>query len=102
MSGLPMSYGLALGAVLFALGVAGVLMRRNLLFVLMSLEIMLNGAGVTFVAAGTRWGQPDGQVMFLFILAAAAAEVSVGLALLLRFFHQNDTVDSNAMHRTGG
>ena len=102
MSGLPMAYGLTLGAILFALGVAGVLMRRNLLFVLMSLEIMLNGAGVTFVAAGTRWGQPDGQVIFLFILAAAAAEVSVGLALLLRFFRQNDTLDSNAMHRAGG
>lgn len=102
MTGIPMSYGLALGAVLFALGLLGVLLRRNLLFILMSLEIMLNGAGVTFIAAGSRWGQPDGQVMFLFILAAAAAEVSVGLALLLRFFHQHNSLDAESMHRTEG
>ena len=55
-------------------------MRRNLIFILMSIEIMLNGTGVAFVAAGSRWGQPDGQIMFLFILAMAASEVAVGLA----------------------
>ena len=92
---IPMSHGLILGGVLFALGLAGLLMRRNLLFILISLEIMLNGAGVAFVAAGSRWGQPDGQIMFLFILAAAAAEVSVGLALLLRFFRLHKTLDAN-------
>ena len=80
MTVIPMSHGLILGGVLFALGLAGLLMRRNLLFILISLEIMLNGAGVAFVAAGSRWGQPDGQIMFLFILAAAAAEVAAGLA----------------------
>ena len=62
-------------------------MRRNLIFILMSIEIMLNAPGLAFVAAGSRWGQPDGQVMFLFILAMAAAEVSVGLALVLRLYH---------------
>ena len=63
---------------LFALGLAGVLVRRNLIFMLMSIEIMLNAAGLAFVVAGARWGQPDGQVMFLFILAMAAAEVVGG------------------------
>ena len=92
---IPMSHGLILGGVLFALGLAGLLMRRNLLFILISIEIMLNGAGVAFIAAGSRWGQPDGQIMFLFILAAAAAEVSVGLALLLRFFSLHKTLDAN-------
>ena len=69
---------------LFALGLIGVLVRRNVIFILMSIEVMLNAAGLAFVVAGARWGQPDGQVMFLFILAMAAAEVSVGLALVLR------------------
>ena len=81
MTGIPMGHALVLAGVLFALGLAGLLMRRNLIFILMSIEIMLNAAGVAFVAAGSRWGQPDGQIMFLFILAMAASEVAVGLAL---------------------
>jgi NADH-quinone oxidoreductase subunit K len=83
--------------VLFALGLAGVLMRRDLIFILMSIEIMLNGAGVAFVAAGSRWGQPDGQIMFLFILAMAASEVAVGLALVLRLYHQHHNLDADAI-----
>jgi NADH-quinone oxidoreductase subunit K len=59
----------------------------------MSIEVMLNAAGVVFVAAGARWGQADGQVMFLFILAMAAAEVSVGLALVLRLHHLYKSLD---------
>ena len=102
MTAISMTNGLILGAALFALGLAGLLLRRNLLFILISIEIMLNGAGVAFVAAGSRWGQPDGQVMFLFILAAAAAEVSVGLALLLKFFRQHQTLDADSMNETRG
>src|SRR6185312_4617559 len=75
---------LLLAAILFVLGLIGLLTRRNVIFTLMSIEVMLNAAGLAFVAAGARWGQADGQVMFLFILAMAAAEVSVGLALVLR------------------
>ena len=82
---------------LFALGLAGVLMRRDLIFILMSVEIMLNGAGVAFVAAGSRWGQPDGQIMFLFILAMAASEVAVGLALVLRLYHHHRNLDADAI-----
>lgn len=96
MTQVPMSYGLILGGVLFALGLVALLTRRNLLFILIALEIMLNGAGVAFIAAGARWVQPDGQIMFLFILAAAAAEVSVGLALLLRFYRRHGSLDANA------
>ena len=102
MTGISMSYGLILAGILFVLGLAGLLMRRNLLFILVSIEIMLNGAGVAFVAAGSRWGQPDGQIMFLFILAAAAAEVSVGLALLLRFYRQRNTLDADAASEMRG
>src|SRR5450756_650891 len=81
----PLREGFMLAGVLFALGLIGVLVRRNLIFTLMSIEVMLNAAGLAFVVAGARWGQPDGQVMFLFVLAMAAAEVAVGLALAIRF-----------------
>ncbi len=80
-------------AVLFVLGLTGVLTRKNIIFMLLSVEIMLNAAGLAFVAAGYKWQQPDGQVMFLFILAMAAAEVSVALALVLQIYHQHKTLD---------
>ena len=76
-------------------GWSGVLVRRNVIFMLMSIEIMLNAAGLAFVVAGARWRQADGQVMFLFILAMAAAEVSVGLALRARC----STTASRPRHR---
>ena len=97
MTGIPMGHALILAGVLFALGLAGLLMRRNLIFILMSIEIMLNGTGVAFVAAGSRWGQPDGQIMFLFILAMAASEVAVGLALVLRLYRHHPTLDADAV-----
>ena len=78
---------------MFALGLIGLLTRRNVIFTLMSLEVMLNASGLAFVAAGARWGQPDGQVMFLFILGMAAAEVSVGLALVVRLHRLFKSVD---------
>jgi NADH-quinone oxidoreductase subunit K len=81
---------------LFLLGLAGLLTRRNVIYTLMSIEIMLNASGIAFVAAGARWGQADGQAMFLFILAMAAAEVSVGLALVLRLFHLYKSLDVDA------
>lgn len=87
--------GLGLAALLFVLGLAGVLARRNVVFILMSIEIMLNAAALAFVVAGARWDQADGQVMFLFILAMAAAEVSVGLALVLRLYRQWGTLDAD-------
>ena len=92
-----MGHALVLAGVLFALGLAGLLIRRNLIFILMSIEIMLNGTGVAFVAAGSRWGQPDGQIMFLFILAMAASEVAVGLALVLRLYRHHPTLDADAI-----
>ncbi len=81
----PIEHGLILCGVLFTLGTIGVLVRRNVLFILMSVEVMLNAAGLAFIVAGSRWGQPDGQVMLIFILTMAAAEVSVALALVLQF-----------------
>ena len=96
MAVLPMEHGLILAGILFALGLAGVLVRRNIIFMLLSIEIMLNAAGLAFVVAGARWGKADGQVIFFFILAMAAAEVSVGLALVLRMYHSLKTLDADA------
>ena len=94
--------GFILAAVLFVLGLAGVLVRRNIIFILMSIEVMLNAAGLAFIAAGAQWSQGDGQIMFLFILATAAAEVSVGLAVLLRFYHEYKSLDADAASKMRG
>jgi len=102
MAGIPMSHGLLLAGILFALGMIGVLTRRNLIFVLLSIEIMLNAAGLAFVVAGARWGQADGQVMFLFLLTMAATEVAVGLALVLQIHRQLKTLDTAAVNRMKG
>ena len=98
----PMEHALILAGILFVGGLIGVLVRRNILFMLLSIEIMLNAAGLAFVAGGSRWGQPDGQVMFLFILTVAAAEVSVGLALILRLYQQFETLDVDAASELQG
>jgi NADH-quinone oxidoreductase subunit K len=102
MASVPLEHGLLLAAVLFGLGLLGVLVRRNLVFVLMSIEVMLNAAGLAFVVAGSRWGAADGQVFFLFILAMAAAEVSVGLALLLQVHHRFQSLDADHASRMKG
>ncbi len=96
MAAIPMEQGLLLAGLLFFLGLLGVLLRRNILFILMSVEIMLNAAGLAFIVAGSHWAQADGQVMFIFILAVAAAEVSVGLALVLQLYHQLKSLDTNS------
>lgn len=97
-----METGLAVAGILFFLGTIGVLVRRNVLFMLMSVEIMLNAAGLAFVVAGARWTEPDGQVMFIFILAMAAAEVSVGLALILQLYKKFQTLDTDQVSEMKG
>ena len=92
---IPMEHGLVLAGILFGLGTLGLIVRRNIIFILLSIEIMLNAAGLAFVVAGSRWGQPDGQVMFIFVLTMAAAEVSVGLALVLQLYHHFKTLDAD-------
>lgn len=96
MTTISLDHLLILPILLFALGVIGVLVRRNLIFILMCIEIMLNAAGLMFIIAGARWGHADGQVMFLLVLSLAAAEVSVGLALIIRIRHRLTTLDADA------
>lgn len=102
MNRVPVEAGLILAGVLFMLGLISVLIRRNIIFMLISVEIMLNAAGLAFIVAGARWGQPDGQAMFIFIITMAAAEVSVGLALILQIYHQIKTLDGDAANRMRG
>lgn len=99
---IPLEHGLILAAILFALGLTGVLVRRNLIAVLMSLEIMLNAAGMAFIVAGSRWDQSDGQIMFLLVLTLAAAEVGVALGLVMRIYRQFKTLDADALSAMRG
>ncbi|MEJ2323615.1 MAG: NADH-quinone oxidoreductase subunit NuoK [Nitrospirota bacterium] len=99
---IPAEHVLVLSGLLFALGLFGLLFRRDIIFILLSLEIMLNASGVAFVAAGARWGQPDGQVMFIFVLAMTAAELSVGLALVISLYDRFKTLDTDLYNRMKG
>lgn len=80
----------------------GLLVRRNVIFVLMSIEVMLNASGLAFIAAGARWGHTDGQVMFLFVLALAAAEAAIGLALIIQLFYRDKVLDTDAVSEMRG
>lgn len=81
---IPLDQVLLLAGTLFLIGLTGVLVRRNVIFILMSLELMLNGCGLAFVVAGARWGEADGQVMYMLVLTLAAAEAVLALALILQ------------------
>jgi NADH-quinone oxidoreductase subunit K len=102
MQQIPLEHGLLLAAILFILGLVGVLTRRNIIFVLMSLEIMLNAAALAFIAAGSRWGETDGQIMFLMIISLAAAEVAVGLGLVIQLFNRFKTLDLDVLSKMKG
>ena len=99
---IPLEHGLALAAVLFTLGLTGLMVRRNILFMLMSLEIMMNAAALAFVVAGSRWVQADGQVMFVLIITLAAAEAAIGLAILLQLYRRFDSLDVDAASEMRG
>lgn len=102
MQALPMEYGLALAGILFVLGLAGLVVRRNMLFMLMCLEIMLNAAGLAFIVAGSHYVKADGQSMFILIIAYAGAEASVGLGLLIQLFNRTNDVDVTAASELNG
>ena len=95
----PVEIQILIAGILFLLGLIGLLVRRNMIFMLMSIEIMFNSAGLVFIIAGTHWKQPDGQVMFIFILAVAAVEVAIGLALLLQVYHHYKTLDADSINK---
>ncbi|MNJ72347.1 NADH-quinone oxidoreductase subunit K [compost metagenome] len=78
------------------------MVRRNILFMLMSLEVMMNAAGLAFIVAGSRWEQPDGQVMFILVITLAAAEAAIGLAILLQLYRRFNTLDVDAASEMRG
>jgi len=102
MNGWQAEWGLGLAMLLFGIGLLGVMVRRNLVFLLLSIEIMLNAAALAFIVAGAKWGQADGQVAYLFVLTVAAAEVAVGLALVLRLHETARTLSSDEVNQLRG
>ena len=89
----PLSWYLALSAVLFSIGVAGVLIRRNIIVIFMAIELMLNAVNLTFVALARSQGTMDGQVIVFFVMTVAAAEAAVGLAIILAMFRNRETTN---------
>ncbi|MBA6389339.1 NADH-quinone oxidoreductase subunit NuoK [Colwellia sp. BRX10-3] len=102
MTSIPLFHVLILSSLLFAIGFIGVVARKNTLFILMSLEIMLNAVGVAFIGAGSVWQQADGQVMFILILTLAAVEAAVGLALLIRMQKKYRSLDIDLLNQMKG
>lgn len=92
----PLSHYLVLSAVLFAIGTAGVFMRRNLITILLSVEIMLNAVNLTFVAFGRHAGNVDGQIIVAFVMTVAAAEAAVGLAIIVALYRHRESLNPEA------
>jgi NADH-quinone oxidoreductase subunit K len=93
----PLHYYLILSAVIFAIGVIGVLVRRNLIVILMSIELMLNAVNLTFIAFSRFLGSMEGQVVVFFVMAVAAAEAVIGLAIIIAVFRHRQTLDPQEM-----
>jgi NADH-quinone oxidoreductase subunit K len=93
---LTLNHFLVLSGVLFAIGTAGVFLRRNLITILLSIEIMLNAVNVTFVAVGRYLDTVDGQIITFFVMTVAAAEAAVGLALVISLFRHKETLSPDA------
>ncbi|GGO78171.1 NADH-quinone oxidoreductase subunit K [Marinobacterium nitratireducens] len=102
MTELPVEHGLLFAAALFCIGLVGVLIRRNLIFILMSLELMLNATAFVFVLGGALHGNADGQVMFLMILTLAAAEIAVALALVVHLYRRYRSLDADRLEAMKG
>lgn len=98
----PVAYYITLSAILFALGVLGVLIRRNPLIIFMSIELMLNSANLAFVAFARMYNSLDGQVFVFFVMAVAAAEVAVGLALIVQIFKSRHDINVDEMNSLKG
>jgi NADH-quinone oxidoreductase subunit K len=88
-----LNHYLVLSAILFAVGTAGVFVRRNVIIILLSIEIMLNAVNLTFVAFGRAMGSADGQIIVFFVMTVAAAEAAVGLALVIAMFRHRESLD---------
>ncbi len=95
---IPNEHLLILSLILLAVGIAGVLVRRNVIIILMSIELILNAANINFVAFSRQWNNLTGQIFGVFNITIAAAEVAVGLAIVIAFFRNRDTVNVDEMN----
>ena len=93
---IPLSHYLIVSAILFGIGTAGVFMRRNLITILLSIEIMLNAVNLTFVAFGRFLGQVDGQILTFFVMTVAVAEAAVGLAIVISLYRHKESLNPDA------
>lgn len=93
---IPLGHYLIVSVILFAIGTAGVFMRRNLITILLSVEIMLNAVNLSFVAFGRQIGTPDGQIIVAFVMTVAAAEAAVGLAIVVALFRHRESLNPDA------
>jgi len=93
----PLHYYLIVSAIVFAIGVIGVLIRRNLIVILMSIELMLNAVNLTFIAFSRFLGSMEGQVVVFFVMTVAAAEAVIGLAIIISVFRHRQTLDPQEM-----
>ncbi len=93
---IPLSHYLIVSAVLFAIGTAGVFLRRNLITILLAIEIMLNAVNLTFVAFGRHLGSVDGQIIVFFVITVAAAEAAVGLAIVISLYRHRESLNPDA------
>ena len=93
---IPLSHYLLVSAILFTIGTAGVFMRRNLITILLSIEIMLNAVNLSFVAFGRFLGNVDGQIITFFVMTVAAAEAAVGLAIIIALFRHRESLNPEA------
>jgi NADH-quinone oxidoreductase subunit K len=93
---IPLSNYLIVSAILFAIGTGGVFMRRNLITILLSIEIMLNAVNLSFVAFGRYHGNVDGQIITFFVMTVAAAEAAVGLAIVIALFRHKESLNPDA------
>ncbi len=97
-----LSHYLVLSGVLFAIGIAGVFLRRNLITMLLSIEVMLNAVNLTFIAFGHFRGSADGQIIVFFVITVAAAEAAVGLALVIALFRHAETLNPDMFRQLKG
>jgi len=93
---IPLSHYLVVSAVLFAIGTAGVFLRRNLITILLSIEIMLNAVNLSFIAFGRQQGNFDGQIIVFFVMTVAAAEAAVGLAIVISLYRHRESLNPDA------
>ena len=99
---MPLEYYLVLSALLFTIGVIGVLVRRNAIIIFMCIELMLNAANLAFVAISRNLGETNGQVFVFFVMAVAAAEVAIGLAIIVSVFKHRQTINVDEINSLKG